>query len=137
VFTADEGDHFTGAAPNNPDCTGATIDNTQDPPVVTPGNYCTYPKTPYNPTSPPGPPFGEVTVGLEGVLAAEQNVTATQFTVGNDTAPGVYIDGTSAPRRRPMPTYAPSSVPQGYSRSPTRCRTRSSRSRSTWPIRRS
>ena len=101
VFTADEGDHFTGAAPNNPDCTGATIDNTQDPPVVTPGNYCTYTKTPYTPTTPPGPPFGEVTVGLQGVLADEQPITATQFTVGNDTAPGVYIDGTNGP---PAPT---------------------------------
>jgi hypothetical protein len=93
VFTADEGDHFTGGPPTNPGCTGATIDTSQNPPVVTPGNYCTYVKTPANPTSPPGPPFGEVAVGLDGLLAQEQDLNTYTFTVGNDTAPGIYLNG--------------------------------------------
>jgi Sulfatase len=53
VFTSDEGDHFTGGPPNDPSCTGVTIDDSRNPPVVTPGNYCTYTKTPANPTTPP------------------------------------------------------------------------------------
>jgi hypothetical protein len=93
VFTADEGDHFTGGPPTNPSCTGATIDNSQNPPVVTPGNYCNYTKTPTNPTTPPGPPFGEVATGLDGLLAQEQGLNNYTFTVGNDTAPGIYLNG--------------------------------------------
>lgn len=93
VFTADEGDHFTGALPTSPGCTGAAVDTTQNPPVVTPGNYCTYTKTPTNPTTPPGPPFGEVAVGLDGLLAGEQGLANYTFTVGNDTAPGIYLNG--------------------------------------------
>jgi len=96
VFTADEGDHFTAGPPTNPDCTGATIDHSQHPPVVTPGNYCTYTKTPTNPTTPPGPPFGEVAVGLDGLLSSEQRLTNGAFTVGNDTAPGIYLNGQPA-----------------------------------------
>lgn len=97
VFTADEGDHFTGGPPTNPGCTGATIDSSQSPPVVTPGNYCTYLKTPSNPTTPPGPPFGEVAVGLDGLLAQQQGLTNYTFTVGNDTAPGIYLNGQPSP----------------------------------------
>ncbi len=97
VFTADEGDHFTAGPPNNPDCTGATIDHSQNPPVVTPGNYCAYTKTPSNPTTPPGPPFGEVAVGLDGLLSHEQGLNNDTFTVGNDTAPGIYLNGNPAP----------------------------------------
>ena len=93
VFTADEGDHFTAGPPNSPGCTGATIDRSQNPSVVTPGNYCTYTKTPTNPTTPPGPPFGEVAVGLDGLLAQEQGLANYTFTVGNDTAPAIYLDG--------------------------------------------
>jgi len=96
VITADEGDHFTAGPPTNPDCTGATIDTSQNPPVVTPGNYCTYTKTPSNPTTPPGPPFGEVAVGLDGLLSHEQGLNNATFTVGNDTAPGVYLNGDPA-----------------------------------------
>jgi len=87
VFTADEGDHFTSGAPDNPGCTGATIDTSQNPPVVTPGAYCTYASS----------PFGEVAVGLDGALAQEQQVTSPSFTAGNDTAPGVYLNGQPAP----------------------------------------
>jgi hypothetical protein len=94
VFTADENDRFTGGPPLDPSCTGATIDNTQNPPVVTPGNYCTYNKTPS--TTPPGPPFGEVAVGLDGLLAQEQGLTNYTFSVGNDTAPAVYLNGQPA-----------------------------------------
>ena len=64
--------------------------------MVTPGNYCTYTKTPSNPTTPPGPPFGEVAVGLDGLLSHEQGLTNATFTVGNDTAPGVYLNGDPA-----------------------------------------
>ncbi|HEX6509442.1 MAG TPA: hypothetical protein VF221_17575 [Chloroflexota bacterium] len=94
VFTADEGDHYTGGPPTNPGCTGATIDTTQNPPVVTPGNYCTYNKTPS--TTPPGPPFGEVAVGLDGLLSHEQGLNNYTFTIGNDTAPAVYLNGQPA-----------------------------------------
>jgi len=87
VFTADEGDHFTSSAPDNPTCAGATIDNAQNPPVVTPGNYCTYASS----------AFGEVAVGLDGALAQEQNVTQPPFTAGNDTAPGIYLNGQPGP----------------------------------------
>jgi hypothetical protein len=94
VFTADEGDHYTGGPPTTPGCTGATIDNTQNPPVVTPGNYCTYNKTAT--TTPPGPPFGEVAVGLDGLLSQEQGLNSYTFSVGNDTAPAIYLNGQPA-----------------------------------------
>ncbi|HEX8917874.1 MAG TPA: hypothetical protein VF898_05200, partial [Chloroflexota bacterium] len=93
VFTSDENDHYTGGAPNNPGCSGASIDNTQNPPVVTPGNYCTYTKSPFNPNTPPGPPFGEVAAGLGGLLAQQQGLTNYTYTVGNDTAPAIYLNG--------------------------------------------
>lgn len=92
VFTSNEGDHFTAGPPLNPGCTGATVDNTQNPPVVTPGNYCQYNKTTTTPPTPPGPPFGEVATGLQGLLA-RQGFTGSAFTLGNDTAPAVYLDG--------------------------------------------
>jgi arylsulfatase A-like enzyme len=96
VFTSDEGDHFTGGPPNDPSCTGVTLDDSQNPPVVTPGNYCMYTKTPANPTTPPGPPFGEVLIGLDGLLSQEQDLNNYSFTVGNDTAPGIYLNGQPA-----------------------------------------
>jgi hypothetical protein len=98
VFTADEGDHFTGGQPTTPGCTGATIDNSTNPPTVIPGNYCTYDKT-TSLGAPPGPPFGEVAAGLQGLLVNAgtlQNASSYVFTVGNDTAPGVYLNGQPA-----------------------------------------
>jgi hypothetical protein len=94
VFTADEGDHYTGGPPTTPGCTGATIDTSQNPPAVTPGNYCTYSKTAT--TTPPGPPFGEVAVGLDGLLSQQQGLNNYTFSVGNDTAPAIYLNGQPA-----------------------------------------
>lgn len=92
VFTSDENDHYTGGVPTNLGCTGATIDATQNPAVATPGNYCLYTKAPFDPKTPPGPPFGEVAAGLDGLLA-RQGINNYTFDLGNDTAPTVYLKG--------------------------------------------
>src|SRR5436305_2166952 len=71
VFTADEGDHFVGGAPNPADCNG----------VKTPCSYSH---------------IGAVNANLTGLLATQKKVT-TPFTVHADSAPTVYI--TSNPAR--------------------------------------
>lgn len=70
VFTADEGDHFVGGAPNPTNCDGVHIP-------------CTYNQ------------IGEVNTNMTGLLATEQGVT-TPFTVHSDSAPNVYITGNPA-----------------------------------------
>ena len=94
VFTSDEGDHYTGGPSTTPGCTGASIDYSKNPPAVTPGNYCTYSKTAT--ATPPGPPFGEVAVGLDGLLSQQQGLNTYTFSVGNDTAPAIYLNGQPA-----------------------------------------
>ncbi len=103
VFTADENDRFTAGPPIDPTCTGATLDNSQNPPVVTPGNYCTYNKTPSS--TPPGPPFGEVALGLDGLLAQQAGLTNYTFSVGNDTAPAIYLNGQPAANAPSVRTF--------------------------------
>jgi len=70
VFTVEEGDHFAGSQPTNPNCDG----------VVTP---CTYSLV------------GEVNGNLVGLLATQQGIT-TPFTVHSDMAPTIYITGNPA-----------------------------------------
>jgi hypothetical protein len=70
VFTADEGDHFVGGAPTNPNCDG----------VTTP---CTYSQ------------IGEIHANLTGLLATQQNVTTT-FNVHADSAPNFYLNDNPA-----------------------------------------
>ena len=67
VFTVEEGDHFVGSQPTNPDCDG----------VNTP---CTYSLV------------GEVNGNLTGLLATQQGIT-TPFTVHADMAPTIYLTG--------------------------------------------
>lgn len=67
VFTADEGDHFVGGAPNPPGCDGVTVP-------------CSYSQ------------IGEINANMAGLLATEQGIT-TPFKVHSDSAPTVYITG--------------------------------------------
>jgi len=67
VFTVEEGDHFVGSAPSNPNCDG----------VTTP---CTYPLV------------GEINGNLQGLLKTQQGIT-TPFTVHADMAPTIYLTG--------------------------------------------
>jgi hypothetical protein len=74
VFTVEEGDHFVGSKPTNPNCDG----------VNTP---CVYPVTAA------GDRFiGEVNGNLTGLLATQQGIT-TPFTVHSDMAPTIYLTG--------------------------------------------
>ena len=74
VFTVEEGDHFVGSKPTNPNCDG----------VNTP---CVYPVTQA------GDRFiGEVNGNLTGLLATQQGIT-TPFTVHADMAPTIYLTG--------------------------------------------
>lgn len=70
VFTADEGDHFVGGAPQPTNCDGVTIP-------------CTYSQ------------IGEINANLTGLLATEQHIT-TPFAVHSDAAPVFYITGNPA-----------------------------------------
>lgn len=70
VFTADEGDHFVGGAPNPAGCDGVTVP-------------CTYSQ------------IGELNANMAGLLATEQGIT-TPFKVHSDDAPTVYITGNPA-----------------------------------------
>jgi hypothetical protein len=70
VFTADEGDHFVGGAPQPTNCDGVTIP-------------CTYSQ------------IGEINANLAGLLATEQGIT-TPFAVHSDSAPVFYITGNPA-----------------------------------------
>jgi len=67
VFTVEEGDHFVGSTPTNPNCDG----------VNTP---CTYDLV------------GEVNGNLAGLLATQQSIM-TPFTVHSDMAPTIYLTG--------------------------------------------
>jgi hypothetical protein len=70
VFTADEGDHFVGGAPNPPGCDGVSIP-------------CSYSQ------------IGEINANMAGLLATQQGIT-TPFKVHSDSAPTVYITGNPA-----------------------------------------
>ena len=72
LFTVDEGDHFAGSQPNNPDCDGVTV-------------ACDY----------TGLPVGEINGDLRRMIRTEFNDT-TNFTVHSDDAPNVYITGNPA-----------------------------------------
>jgi len=69
LFTVDEGDHFAGSQPNNPDCDGVTV-------------ACDY----------TGLPVGEINGDLRRMVRTEFGDT-TNFTVHSDDAPNVYITG--------------------------------------------
>jgi hypothetical protein len=70
VFTADEGDHFSGGPPSPSNCDGVHIP-------------CTYSQ------------IGEINTNMTGLLATEQHIT-TPFKVHSDSAPNVYITGNPA-----------------------------------------
>jgi hypothetical protein len=72
LFTVDEGDHFAGSQPNNPDCDGVTV-------------ACDY----------TGLPVGEINGDLRRMVRTEFGDT-TNFTVHSDDAPNVYITGNPA-----------------------------------------
>ena len=69
LFTVDEGDHFAGSTPNNPDCDGVTV-------------ACDY----------TGKPVGEINGDLRRMIRTQYGDT-TNFTVHSDDAPNVYITG--------------------------------------------
>ena len=71
VFTADEGDHFTGGAPTPADCDGITT-------------ACTYAA------------IGEVDVNLTGLLNDLDAGITTTFKAHSDSAPNIYITGNPA-----------------------------------------
>ncbi|MGH2496802.1 MAG: hypothetical protein ACRDIV_19030 [Ktedonobacteraceae bacterium] len=70
VFTADEGDHFVGGAPQPTNCDGVTIP-------------CTYSQ------------IGEINGDLSGLLATQKGIT-TPFKVHSDSAPVFYVTGNPA-----------------------------------------
>jgi len=72
LFTVDEGDHFAGSEPNNPDCDGVTV-------------ACDY----------TGLPVGEINGDLRRMIRTEFGDT-TNFTVHSDDAPNVYVTGNPA-----------------------------------------
>ncbi|HSB38014.1 MAG TPA: hypothetical protein VLD13_02905 [Gaiellaceae bacterium] len=69
LFTVDEGDHFAGSQPNNPECDGVTV-------------ACDY----------TGKPVGEINGDLRRMVRTQYGDT-TNFTVHSDDAPNVYITG--------------------------------------------
>src|SRR5437764_11118044 len=69
LFTVDEGDHFAGSTPNNPECDGVTV-------------ACDY----------TGRPVGEINADLRRMIRTQYGDT-TNFTVHSDDAPNVYITG--------------------------------------------
>jgi hypothetical protein len=69
LFTVDEGDHFAGSQPNNPDCDGVTV-------------ACDY----------TGKPVGEINADLRRMVKTQFGDN-TAFTVHSDDAPTVYITG--------------------------------------------
>jgi hypothetical protein len=81
IFTPDEGDHFVGAAPTNPNCDGAQIVNG----VVTPDVACTYPVN----------GVGELQFDL-GLAAANAGDT-TPFSYHSDDAATVFVIGQPDP----------------------------------------
>lgn len=70
--TTDEGDHFSGSAPQPQNCTGAA------------GNTCSYAVR------------SEVNVNLPGLLATRANDT-TPFAIHSDPAPAFWVSGNPAP----------------------------------------
>jgi hypothetical protein len=70
--TTDEGDHFSGSAPQPQNCTGAA------------GNTCSYAVR------------SEVNVNLAGLLATQANDT-TPFAIHSDPAPAFWVSGNPAP----------------------------------------
>jgi hypothetical protein len=81
IFTPDEGDHFSGAAPSPANCDGAKIVNG----VVTPDIPCTYGVN----------GVGELDYDLN-VAVANAGVS-TPFTYHNDDAATVYVQGNPVP----------------------------------------
>ncbi len=82
VFTADEGDHFSGGTPTPAGCDG----------VNTP---CTYSRVTCPATNPPSCPsnnIGETNANFAGLLKTQQQIS-TPFKVHSDSAPTVYITG--------------------------------------------
>ncbi len=69
LFTVDEGDHFAGSQPNNPECDGVTV-------------ACDY----------TGKPVGEINANLSAMVRTQFG-DLTPFTVHSDIAPNVYITG--------------------------------------------
>ncbi len=88
IFSSDEGDHQAAAnvgravQPTPANCDGATVTGT----TVTPDVACSYP---------PGT-LGELDANLTGLLATEKGDT-TPFSLENDTAPELYVNGNPSP----------------------------------------
>jgi hypothetical protein len=77
VFTVDEGDHYAGGPPTNPGCNGVTV-------------ACQYTPGGAGPNT-----VGEQDVDLVNALKQEKN-DATEFDVHADSAPTVYVHGSSS-----------------------------------------
>jgi hypothetical protein len=85
VFTVEEGDHFVGGRPSNPNCDG----------VTTPCRWSHVECA----TDCPRNAVGEINVNLRGLLATEQS-DGTAFDVHSDMAPAYYLHG-NPPRGAP------------------------------------
>jgi hypothetical protein len=82
VFTVDEGDHYAGGPPTNPGCNGVTVACQYTPGGVGPNTV------------------GEQDVDLVNALEQEKNDTIG-FDVHADSAPTVYVHGSSSPSGPP------------------------------------
>ena len=111
VFTSDEGDHFTGGPPTP---TAAPV-----PPSTTHRTRpwlrrATTARTTRQSPLPPGPPFGEVATGLDGLLAQEQGLNNYTFSWVTTPLPASISTGSRLTRSSDPGLRAWDCRPDGY-----------------------